>query len=197
MAKNIDHAVAFIDMDHKRYFLERVILENPNTKMLAFVRTKIRAERVAKAMARVGIDALTIHGDKDQAERTQVLQKFKTGKINLLIATDVSARGIDIPAIDIVINYDLPEEVENYVHRVGRTGRTKKRGHAYSFCSPEEKNILKDIQSFLEKEIKVLAIDAGQYSDTLHQETERKRDYQVIMQEIEQYEKRKKKRKKS
>ncbi len=196
VAKNIEHAVLFIDMDHKRFFLERVILENPGVKILTFVRTKVRAERVAKAMARVGIESLTIHSDKTQPERTEVLQEFKSGACDLLIATDVTARGIDIPAIKIVVNYDLPTEPENYVHRVGRTGRTKKIGYAYSFCAPEEKDILHEIQIYLEKDIRVIAMDQTEYRDVLHQETERKNDYRTLMKEIEAFEKRKKKGKK-
>ena len=91
VAKNIEHAVLFVEMDHKRFFLERVIVENPDTKILTFVRTKVRAERVAKAMKRAEIDSLTIHGDKDQKERSKVLEAFRSGDINLLIATDVTA----------------------------------------------------------------------------------------------------------
>lgn len=196
VAQSIDHFVLFVEMDHKRFFLERVVNENPETKMLVFVRTKVRAERVAKAMGRVDIPALTIHGDKDQEERSSVLNQFKTGAINLLIATDVTARGIDIPAIEIVINYDLPEEAENYVHRVGRTGRASKKGHAYSFCSKEEKETLEVIQGFLDKEIQVLQLDQQEYNDTLNIERDRTNDYRAIMEEIESFENRKKRKKK-
>lgn len=195
VAKNIEHAVLFVEMDHKRFFLERVVNENPEIKILAFVRTKVRAERVSKAMGRVGIQSLTIHGDKDQQERSDVLQQFKTGETNLLIATDVTARGIDIPEIEIVINYDLPEEAENYVHRVGRTGRAKKKGQAYSFCAEEEKDTLAEIQGFLDKEIQVLDIDKHDYADTLNIERDRKNDYMAIMDEIEEFKNRKKKKK--
>ncbi|MCO6492822.1 MAG: DEAD/DEAH box helicase [Phaeodactylibacter sp.] len=196
VAKNIDHAVLFVEMDHKRFFLERVMVENPDAKVLAFVRTKVRAERVAKAMERVGIPALAIHGDKDQEERSEVLRQFKSGETNLLIATDVTARGIDIPDIEIVVNYDLPEEPENYVHRVGRTGRGKRRGNAYSFCSEEERKTLAEIQAFLDKEIKVLEIDKFEYSDTINIERDRTNDYRALIEEIEAFEDRKKKRKK-
>ncbi len=185
VAQSIDHFVLFVEMDHKRFFLERVVKENPDIKILVFVRTKVRAERVAKAMGRVDIPALTIHGDKDQEERSKVLNQFKTGAINILIATDVTARGIDIPAIEIVINYDLPEEAENYVHRVGRTGRASKKGHAYSFCSAEEKETLEVIQGFLDKEIQVLQLDQQEYTDTLNIERDRTNDYRAIMEEIE------------
>ncbi len=196
VAKNIDHFVLFVDMDHKRFFLERVIRENPDAKILTFVRTKVRAERVAKAMGRVDIPSLTIHGDKDQEERTQVLQQFRTGETNLLIGTDVTARGIDIPDITIVINYDLPDEAENYVHRVGRTGRAKKKGHAYSFCSEHEKETLDEIQSYLDSKIEVLSIDDTEYADTLHIERDRTNDYMAIMKDIEEFEESKKKKSK-
>lgn len=193
VAKNIEHSVLFVEMDHKRFFLERVINENPDSKILVFVRTKVRAERVAKAMERAGIHALTIHGDKDQHDRSKVLREFRAGKVNVLIATDVTARGIDIPDIEIVINYDLPEDVENYVHRVGRTGRGERHGDAYSFCAPEERDTLAEIQSFLKKEIAVLQIDQTDYNDTLKIERERTHDYQSLIDEISELERRKKK----
>ena len=196
VAKKIDHFVMFVEMDHKRFFLERVISENPDAKVLVFVRTRVRAERVKKAMARVGISALAIHGDKDQDERTSILREFRSGECLLLIATDVTARGIDIPDIKIVINYDLPREPENYVHRVGRTGRASKRGYAYSFCSEEEIKILETIQSFLEKDIQVIEVDKLDYKDTLNIERDRTHDIDALISEIEEYESRKKKKKK-
>ena len=104
--KNIEHNVAFIEMDDKRFFMERLVNEFPGSKILVFVRTKVRAERVCKALERAGIHSETIHGDKDQKERLQVLNDFKSGKNHILIATDVSARGIDIPNVDYVVNYD-------------------------------------------------------------------------------------------
>ena len=167
VAKNIEHFVAFIEMDDKRTFLERLIDENPDSKVLVFVRTKVRAERVKKAMERVEIKAETIHSDKEQNQRTETLNDFKTGNLKLLIATDISARGIDIPNVDFVVNYDLPEVPENYVHRVGRTGRGTKKGQAVSFCSSEEKDILSEIESFLDEEITVMDIDKNAYRETL------------------------------
>lgn len=167
VAKNIEHFVAFIEMDDKRAFLERLIEENPDSKVLVFVRTKVRAERVKKAMERVQIAGETIHSDKEQNQRTETMDKFKSGAVKLLIATDISARGIDIPNVDFVVNYDLPEVPENYVHRVGRTGRGTKKGQAVSFCSSEEKDILGEIESFLEKEITVMDIDKNAYRETL------------------------------
>lgn len=167
VAKNIEHQVAHIEMDDKRAFLERMVDENPEAKILVFVRTKVRAERVKKAMERVKIESETIHSDKEQKERTTTLDRFKRGFVKLLIATDVSARGIDIPNVDFVVNYDLPEVSENYVHRVGRTGRGKKKGRAVSFCSSEEKEILAEIEGFLDKDITVLEINKEDYHETL------------------------------
>ena len=167
VAKNIEHSVAFIEMDDKRAFLERLVVENPDSKILVFVRTKVRAERVKKAMERVQITSETIHSDKEQIERTETMNKFKSGAAKLLIATDISARGIDIPNVDFVVNYDLPEVPENYVHRVGRTGRGTKKGQAVSFCSSEEKEILDEIETFLDKDIMVMDIDKNAYRETL------------------------------
>jgi ATP-dependent RNA helicase RhlE len=197
VSKNVTHFVLHMEMDHKRFFLERVITENKESKILVFVRTKVRAERVLKAMARVDIECLSIHGDKTQKQRTDILQSFKNTEYKILIATDVAGRGIDIPDVNIVVNYDLPTESENYVHRVGRTGRGKKKGFAYSFCSKDEKPILKEIQGFLNKEVTELKISKDDYSDTLNIERERKQDYKAIMEEIEEFESRKKRKKKS
>lgn len=167
VAKNITHSVAFVEMDDKRFFLERVINENPASKILVFVRTKVRAERVKSAMERVGIPSETIHGDKEQMDRLTVLTKFRTGEVKILIATDVSARGIDIANVDYVVNYDLPDVPENYVHRVGRTGRGTQKGLAVSFCATEEKPILAEIEGFMGKAIRVLEIDKNEYTETI------------------------------
>ncbi len=165
--KNIDHSLAMIEMDDKRFFLERIVNENPESKFLIFVRTKVRAERVAKAMERVNIKTSTIHGDKDQKERIKVLDQFRNNTIKILIATDVSARGIDIADVDIVVNYDLPDQAESYVHRVGRTGRANKKGQAVSFCSKEEIPLLKEIETFIGSKIDLIKIKKDVYEETI------------------------------
>jgi ATP-dependent RNA helicase RhlE len=165
--KNIDHSLAMIEMDDKRFFLERLVNENPESKFLIFVRTKVRAERVAKAMERVNIQTSTIHGDKDQKERIKVLDQFRNNTIKILIATDVSARGIDIADVDIVVNYDLPDQAESYVHRVGRTGRANKKGQAVSFCSKEELPLLKEIETFIGSKIDLIKIKKDVYEETI------------------------------
>lgn len=196
VAKNVTHSVAFIGMDDKRFFLERMIKENPESKILVFVRTKVRAERVFKAMQRVQLECLTIHGDKDQKDRLDVMSRFKSGEVKVLVATDVSARGIDIPDVDYVINYDLPEIAENYVHRVGRTGRGVKKGLAITFCSPEEKPVLEEIETFLDQKISVLLIDKEEYSTTIDLSEANPHDWKSLMEdELKVSDKRKKKKK--
>ena len=186
VAKNVTHSVAFISMDDKRFFLERIINENPDSKILVFVRTKVRAERVFKAMERIGISCLTIHGDKEQKDRLSVMSQFRKGEKKILIATDVSARGIDIPDVDYVINYDLPDVAENYVHRVGRTGRGIKKGLAVSFCSPEEKPVLDEIETFLDQKINVVTIDKEEYSATIDFSLDNPHDWRALLKEESQ-----------
>jgi ATP-dependent RNA helicase RhlE len=159
VAKNIDHSVIFMDMDDKRFYLERLVKDFPDTKILVFVRTIVRAERVQKAMARVAVEAMTMHREMEQDDRLAVLNDFRAGRTKMLIATDVTARGIDIDDVDLVVNYDLPDYTENYVHRVGRTGRGKRRGIAYSFCAPKERDLLTEIEGFLGSPIKEFALD--------------------------------------
>jgi ATP-dependent RNA helicase RhlE len=197
ISRNITHAVAFIEMDDKRAFLERLVKEKPESRFLVFVRTKVRVERVAAAMARVEIPSLTMHGGKEQADRLQTLDDFKAGKVKMLIATDVSARGIHIDNVDYVINYDLPDIAENYVHRVGRTGRGTQKGFAFSFCSQEEKPLLKDIEGFLEKPIETLSISKKDYQETIFLSSDDDNDWKKLIKEAEQEgEKGKKKKKK-
>jgi ATP-dependent RNA helicase RhlE len=195
VSKNIDHSVAYIEMDDKRFFLERIIKENPDKKILVFVRTKIRAERVCKALERVNISSQTIHGNKDQDERSLVMKQFKEGTNKIVIATDVSARGIDIPNVEIVVNYDLPEEAENYVHRVGRTGRGTQKGLAISFCSAEEKETLTIIEGFLNKEITTLNIKKSEYEETIDLSEASTHDWRALIDEANAYEPKHKKKK--
>jgi ATP-dependent RNA helicase RhlE len=195
VSRNVDHSVAYISMDDKRFFLERLIKENPESKILVFVRTKIRAERVCSALERVGLKSSTIHGDKEQHDRLKVMKQFKDGDIKILIATDVSSRGIDIPSVEYVVNYDLPEQAENYVHRIGRTGRGTKKGIAVSFCSPEEREILEEIAGYIGKEIKVMNINKSEYNETLDFSEVAPHDWRSLIKEEEVFLAKKKKKK--
>jgi ATP-dependent RNA helicase RhlE len=199
VARNIDHAVAYIEMDDKRFFLENVISNNADQKILVFVRTKIRAERVKKALERVNITSETIHGDKEQQQRERTMQQFRSGNLKVLIATDVSARGIDIPDVGLVVNYDLPESPEYYIHRVGRTGRGTSKGQAISFCSKEEREMLGIIEEQLGKPIYRTEISKGFYRDTIQDSIENEEtDWQSLLDQDEAFQKgSKKKNKKS
>ena len=123
VSKNVQHAVSFVEMDDKRFFLENLLKEFQDGKFIVFVRTKVRVERVVAAMKRVGVATEALHGGLEQKNRFSILDRFRKGETNILITTDVACRGIDVPEMDYVINYDLPDNPENYVHRCGRTGR--------------------------------------------------------------------------
>lgn len=163
VSKNITHYVMFIEMDDKRFFLNNYLRQNPEGKFIIFVRTRVRAERVAKSLDKMEVKSLTIHGEKDQGGRTEAMEAFRSGECRVLIATDVSARGIDIPDVTHVVNYDLPEKAENYVHRIGRTGRGFNKGIAVSFCSAQEKPLLTEIEKLIGKKIDVIKISKSDY----------------------------------
>lgn len=192
VSKNVTHGVVFVEMDDKRFFLRRFVQDNEEARIIVFVRTQVRAERVAKVLERVEIKSLTIHGGKDQESRTDVMTQFKNGWAKILIATDVSARGIDIPDVDFVINYDLPDKKENYVHRVGRTGRGTRKGTALSFCSTEEKPLLEAIQEFLNKDIETIQMSKKEYG-LIVQASETPETIQNLIQANEDWEKSRKK----
>jgi ATP-dependent RNA helicase RhlE len=196
VSRNVTHSVAMIAMDDKRFFLERVIKQNPTSKILVFVRTKVRAERVQKAMERVGLQTAVIHGDKEQDLRFDALKQFADGTVKVLITTDVSARGIDIKNVEYVINYDIPDVAENYVHRVGRTGRGVEKGYALSFCAPEEVPLLKAVEKFIGTTIDVFEIPKDEYKDTIDFSAEAKTDMASIKKMIAEEEAFKKKKRK-
>ncbi len=186
VAKNIEHAVAFIEMEDKRFFLGNMMQEHPDRKTLVFVRTKVRAERLLKALGRQGLKTITIHGDKDQKNREESMQAFRKGDEKTLIATDISARGIDVPHVDFVVNYDLPDNAEQYVHRVGRTGRGREKGQALSFCATQELELLDDIDTNLGKPIARLEISKKDYQMTKSSVVENENeDWQSLLKQAE------------
>lgn len=183
VSKQVDHAYIRIEMDDKRFFLENIIKEYETLKYVVFVRTKVRCERVVAAMERVGIKSEALHGGIDQKERFSILERFRNGENTVLITTDVAARGIDIPGVDYVINYDLPEQEENYVHRVGRTGRGDKTGQALSFCSKEEEPLLRAIETYIGTEIEELEISKNEYQTILKDSEDLTYNWQKLIDE--------------
>lgn len=185
VAKNVTHAVAFIEMDDKRFFLENILSEFETQKFIVFVRTKVRAERVVAAMLRVEIVTEALHGGIEQDKRFAILERFRKGESRVLITTDVACRGIDIPDMDYVINYDLPDNPENYVHRCGRTGRGESNGQALSFCSPEEKVLVEAIEEYTGEEVLHYDITSAEYKDILIDTTDPTYNWKKLMDEFD------------
>jgi len=164
ISKNISHSIVKVGMEDKRFLLLRFLRLYPESKLIIFVRTQVRAERVSAWLAKNEIHSVIMHGGMEQHERESQLDQFRSQPSGVLIATDVTARGIDLPGITHVINYDLPDHPENYVHRIGRTGRGFAKGQAVSFCSPEEKEKLIAIEELLEIEIDEEKVDESLFS---------------------------------
>ncbi|CAM3731571.1 DEAD/DEAH box helicase [Erysipelothrix urinaevulpis] len=152
----ISQDVYFVDKENKISLLIDVIKKEEYKSFLIFTRTKRNADKVSKALSKNGIKSQAIHGDKSQNARQRALNEFKAYKIQTLVATDIAARGIDVDELDYVINYELPEEAETYVHRIGRTGRKGQDGASISFCSYSEIPLLKDIERLIKKKINVI-----------------------------------------
>ncbi len=146
VSETITHRVHPVAADRKRYLLKHLLDDPTMTQVLVFVGTKFGTARLATWLERQGINATAIHGDKSQQERTKALEAFKSGEARVLVATDVAARGLDIDDLPHVINYELPRVAEDYIHRIGRTGRAGKTGEATSLVAPEEKSRLADIE---------------------------------------------------
>ena len=183
VAGNIDHTVTFVSMDDKRFFLENILKEYEESKFIVFVRTQIRAGRVVEAMKRVGISSEALHGGVEQKDRFAILDRFRSGENRVLITTDVAARGIDIPTVEYVINYDVPDNPENYVHRCGRCGRGNNRGSAISFCSEEEKPLLAEIEEYTGEEIEHQIIEKDDYRNILRDTDDGSYDWKKLIRD--------------
>jgi len=153
--EKIEQKIMFTRKSDKRTLLVKIIKEERVSKGLIFTRTKHGANRLVKQLDQSGIDAVAIHGNKSQGARTKALASFKKGNIPILVATDIASRGIDVEGITHVFNYDLPNEPESYVHRIGRTARAGRSGIAYAFCDDTESGYLVGIQQLIGKDIPV------------------------------------------
>lgn len=155
-AEIIQQQVYFVDKSDKRGLLYHLIRNENLSNVLVFVRTKHGADNVVKALKKQGVNAEAIHGDKSQTARQRVLDSFKNKEITVLVATDIAARGIDIESLPYVINFDLPNIPETYVHRIGRTGRAGNGGISISFCGKDEEVYWKDIQKLIKVNVKTI-----------------------------------------
>lgn len=152
----VEQSVYYVSKEDKKLLLKHLIIGNTIEHALVFTRTKHGADKVVRELKRDGIAAMAIHGNKSQNERVKALKQFKDKTIRVLVATDVASRGIDVEKLSHVINYDLPNESESYVHRIGRTGRAGENGIAMSFCAADETEYLRDIQKLIKKTVDVV-----------------------------------------
>ncbi len=154
-AERVHQAVTFVDQREKPALLALALKGSKIDRALVFTRTKHGADRVVRQLSACGIPAVAIHGNKSQAQRTTALQAFRDGRVRILIATDIAARGIDVSGVSHVFNYELPNVPEQYVHRIGRTARAGAEGMAMSFCAPDERAYLKDIEKLTRVKLEV------------------------------------------
>ena len=158
-ADRIDQKVVMVEKPRKRAVLSHLIKENGWHQVLVFARTKHGANRLCKQLDSDGLPAAALHGNKSQNARTKALDGFKDGKIQVLVATDIAARGIDIESLPYVVNFELPNVSEDYVHRIGRTGRAGEAGEAVSLVGPDERKLLKDIEKLIGKQIERMTVE--------------------------------------
>ena len=157
-ASSVEHSVVFLEKANKSKLLIHLIESNNWQQALVFTRTKHGANRLTKQLNAKDISAAAIHGNKSQGARTKALKEFKSGELRILVATDIAARGIDIDQLPNVVNYDLPNVAEDYVHRIGRTGRAGSTGQAVSFVTGEDLKQLSDIQNLIQQSIPVIEV---------------------------------------
>ncbi|MBT3201467.1 MAG: DEAD/DEAH box helicase, partial [Phycisphaerales bacterium] len=167
-ADRIDQKLMFVDKGDKKHLLESLLKDPAIERALVFSRTKHGADRICKDLVKANVAAGAIHGNKSQNARTRALDAFKKGKYRVLVATDIAARGIDVDGVTHVINFDLPNEAESYVHRIGRTARAGKAGHAISFCAGDEMAYLREIQKLINRKIPLIGDHEFHSDDASH-----------------------------
>jgi ATP-dependent RNA helicase RhlE len=179
-AENVQQVAYKVSTDQKQRVLVELLRGENLGQILVFTNTKLGANRLARELERTGISATAIHSDKTQQARMQALEDFKNNQVQVLVATDIAARGLDIDQLPCVVNYDLPYSPEDYVHRIGRTGRAGASGKAVSLVSPEEKRLLTDIEKFIKRELPLESPPLMQVADEREQrrggEGQRKRE---------------------
>lgn len=155
-AEDVSQEICFVEREHKRSLLvDRLNAQKDGELAIVFSRTKHGSDKLARHLKQQGIGAEAIHGNRSQAQRDRTLNRFRAGRLPVLVATDVAARGVDVKDVTLVVNFDLPNEPEAYIHRIGRTGRAGATGNAVSFCSPEEREFLRDIEKLIRQTIPV------------------------------------------
>ncbi|MBL4871690.1 MAG: DEAD/DEAH box helicase, partial [Robiginitomaculum sp.] len=175
-AENVKQCVMFTPQPRKTEALIALVKKHKGERVIVFTRTKRGADRIAKRLNAQNLSAAAIHGNRSQNQRMRALDAFRKGDVPVLVATDVAARGIDIPGVELVVNFDLPQVAEAYVHRIGRTGRAGKSGLAVMFCNDEEMKMLSDIERIIKKNIPVMNPDGTMKPEAEWNPTERTYD---------------------
>jgi ATP-dependent RNA helicase RhlE len=165
VATTVTHQIHHVGLDRKRDVLSKILTENGEPQALVFCRTKRGANRVGEDLEGRGVRAGVIHGNKSQGARNRALHDFKTGRLRVLVATDIAARGLDIAQLPLVVNFDLPLVAEDYVHRVGRTGRAGHQGRAVSLVSASESGLLREIQKLVSSPLESVGTPVGEGTD--------------------------------
>ncbi|MGB8635176.1 MAG: DEAD/DEAH box helicase [Rhodanobacteraceae bacterium] len=174
VVNTVSHQVHPVDADRKRDLLLHLLAEDSRRQTLVFARTKHGSDKLCRHLDRAGLSCAAIHGNKSQSQRTRALKDFKSGKVTVLVATDIAARGLDIEQLPLVINHDLPMVAEDYVHRIGRTGRAGATGLAVSLVSQEETGLLMQIQRLLKKDVAITPVDGFEPSRPLRMDSKAK-----------------------
>ena len=166
-AADIEQEIFIVRQEMKRSLLEKLLQDNPGT-VLVFSRTRHGAKKIAQVLNLMGHKAAEIHSDRSQAQRKEALAGFKSGRFRILVATDIAARGIDVKGIELVVNFDLPDNLEDYVHRIGRTGRAGQKGKAVSFACPDQRQEIRGIEKLIRRSITIAPLPELELSKIPH-----------------------------
>jgi ATP-dependent RNA helicase RhlE len=179
--ETVTQSVYKLPAEQKRALLKHIVTSRDLWQVLCFVRTKHGASRLARALQKDGLHTTAIHGDKSQVARLEALDEFKDAKVQVMVATDVAARGLDIDDLPLVVNYDMPYVPEDYIHRIGRTGRAGATGEAISFCAPEEEKLLAEIERLLKRRIPVALPDGFSAEHRRHEPSSRRAPARAVV----------------
>ncbi len=177
-AETVAQSVYLVEKSHKQDLLQQLLRDRQVSRAIVFTRTKHGADRVAQKLGRAGIEAQAIHGNKSQNARVRAMEGFRSGRTRVLVASDIAARGIDVAEISHVFNFDMPNEAETYVHRIGRTGRAGATGMAISFCGSDERPYLRDIEKLTGQRLPVVKADGTLVAEPTEAQRDQRRSQQ-------------------
>ncbi|MEJ2757346.1 MAG: C-terminal helicase domain-containing protein, partial [Anaerolineales bacterium] len=163
-AHTVSHTLYPVPQHLKKGLLVQLLREIRTDSVLIFTRTKHRAQRLSKQLSREGYSATSLHGNRSQSQRTSALKGFKKGRFEVMVATDIAARGLDIESVSHVINFDMPDTPDAYIHRIGRTGRAERTGEAFTFITPDDRQMVRRIEKIMEEKLPEKKLPGFDYS---------------------------------